>query len=283
MILGIDVSKWQKEMDWSVAWAAGANYAFIRAGSISTSGVPYTDYQFETNAKIAPDYMPVGFYWYMRPQFDPAAQAEYFCNLIKDKKFSMPPVLDLEDTGGLSAAEITEAAKIFIIEVFVRLDVWCLLYSRGLWLNDNTIDDEIWDFVELWAARYKDDLTGPWSDGYAKPDNFDNWRFWQKSAGGNGRGAEFGAKSASIDIDYFNGDQEAFDAYVGAPPVVAEQIRVTYWRGSVLRDIPDGEFVTIAKPGEVLQVQDEGIDGSGKEWWQVASGLWIPKSQVEIL
>ena len=56
-------------------------------------------HQFETNARVAPDHMPVGYYWYFRPQFDPAAQAEYFCNLIKDKKFSLPPVLDLETDG----------------------------------------------------------------------------------------------------------------------------------------------------------------------------------------
>ena len=64
MIEGIDVSKWQLVMDWMKAKSAGAQFSFIRAGSISIGGTLYTDYQFERNAEIAPDFMPVGFYWY---------------------------------------------------------------------------------------------------------------------------------------------------------------------------------------------------------------------------
>jgi len=219
MILGIDVSKWQLGMDWPKAKSAGAKFAFIRAGSISsTTGIPYTDYQFETNARIAPDYMPVGYYFYFRPQWPADEQAEYFCNLIKDKRQLLPPVLDLESSWGKSAVQITEAAKIFITQVYVRLNVWPLLYSRGAWLNRYTADDAVWDFVDLWCARYAN-LDGPWGDGYYKPDNFDDWMFWQFSAGGNGRGAEFGGKCKSIDLNYFNGDQAAFQAYIQVEPV----------------------------------------------------------------
>jgi len=214
-LLGIDISKWQLEMDWPKAKAGGAAYAFIREGSIgAASGIPYTDYQFDRNARLAPDYFPVGYYWYFRPQHDADEQAEYFCNLIRGRGALMPPVLDLESSWGMSPAKITEAAKIFIMGVYTRLDVWPLLYSRGAWLNTYTVDDAVWDFVDLWCARYKSSLTGPWSDGYYKPDNFDDWKFWQFSAGGNGRGAEFGAKSKSIDLNYFNGDQAAFDKYI---------------------------------------------------------------------
>ncbi len=213
---GIDVSKWQGQMDWAKARSAGAKYAFVRAGSISTGGVAYTDYQFDRNSQVAPDYFPVGFYWYFRPQFDPAAQAEYFCNLIKDKKFLLPPVLDLEDDGGLSMAQLTEAAKIFICEVYARLEKWSLLYSRSVWLNANALEDDVWDFVEYWCARYKAGLTGPWSDGYCIPLFFDDWRFWQWTSSGDG--AAFGARSRSIDLNYFNGDQAAFDEYVRVEP-----------------------------------------------------------------
>ena len=50
------------------------------------------------------------------------------------------------------------------------------------------------------------------------PSNFDTWVFWQFSADGNGRGPEFGASSKSIDLNYFNGDLAAFNAYIGEPP-----------------------------------------------------------------
>jgi GH25 family lysozyme M1 (1,4-beta-N-acetylmuramidase) len=43
-LLGTDVSKWQGDMNWEKADSAGANFAFIRAGSIDNiSGNCYTD------------------------------------------------------------------------------------------------------------------------------------------------------------------------------------------------------------------------------------------------
>jgi lysozyme len=229
MILGIDVSKWQKELDWLIASSAGARFAFIRAGSITlTGGNCYTDYQFERNAEIAPDYFPIGFYWYFRPYHDPIKQANYFCDLIKDKKWKLPPVLDLEEAGNLSPLGVTTAAGTFVLKVKERLNVLPLLYSRAYWLNKNTVPNDLMKLLGLWIARYtsKGKPWGnilPWPDSPGiKPRDYNGWRFWQKSAGGNGRGKEFGAvqpgASVSIDIDYFNGDQAALDSYAGEKP-----------------------------------------------------------------
>ncbi|MHC4336115.1 MAG: glycoside hydrolase family 25 protein [Planctomycetota bacterium] len=163
MLLGVDVSKWQGEMEWQRAADAGAKFAFIRAGSISVGGTLYTDYHYMRNVTLAPDHFPVGCYWYFRPQHDPVSQADYFCDLLDGEAWIMPPVLDLETDGGLSMAGVTQAAKSFILQVYNRLQVWPLLYSRSLWLNANVNEDEIWDYVEYWCARYKAGLTGPWS------------------------------------------------------------------------------------------------------------------------
>jgi len=265
MLLGIDVSKWQLEMGWHKARSAGARYAFIRAGSISsTGGECYTDYQFERNARIAPDYFPIGFYWYFRPNHDPVGQANYFCSLIRDKRALLPPVLDLETSGELSAQEVTDAAKQFICQVYCRLNVWCLLYSRAIWLNKNTISDDIWAMVDLWVARYIN-LSGPWSDGKCKPRDFDQWRLWQKSAGGNGLGPKFGAKSRSIDIDYFNGDQAAFDKYAGK--AVSGLVRVTSPLATSLRSSPEGAAIGASWRGAVWPVVEKTGDYYKVEGW----------------
>lgn len=225
MLLGVDVSKWQGEMDWQKCFDAGARFAFIRAGSINnTTGECYTDYQFERNAAIAPEYLPVGFYWYFRPNHDPIYQADYFFDLIKDKDQWLPSVEDLESSGGLSAARVTNISAEFVLRLNEHSGELPLLYSRAYWLNRNTIPDDLMKLLELWIARYtsKGKPWGnilPWPDspGY-KPRDYDDWKFWQFSADGNGRGAEFGAESNSIDLDYFNGDQAAFDAYIDKPP-----------------------------------------------------------------
>ncbi len=219
---GIDVSKWQGIMDWVKAKSAGAQYAFIRAGAVSTVGIKYQDYQFTRNSEIAPDLMPVGYYWYFRPQFDPVGQADYFCDLIEDKRWELPPVLDWEFIPpSMSPAANTKAAGDFALHVNERLGVLPIVYSRGAWLNANTVTDPFLSMLDLWVARYT--VRGkPWGNVFdyksVTPRDYDTWRFWQWSAGGNGRGAEFGAQSKSIDLDRFNGDQTAFDRYVGVVP-----------------------------------------------------------------
>jgi lysozyme len=281
MLLGIDVSKWQLEQNWHKARSAGARFAFIRAGSITTySGRCYTDYQFERNAKLAPDYMPIGFYWYFRPQHDPIKQANYFCDLISNKRYLMRPVLDLENAGDtidgkkMTPSQITHAAKLFIIRVYERLGIWCLLYSRSLWLNENTIADEIWKMVDYWVARYKK-LTGPWSDGACIPRDHKTWRFWQFSAGGNGRGPEFGAKSRSIDLDYFNGDEAAFAEYIGEvdSPLL---VKVTSALAASLRSGPEGMAIGATWRGAIWPVVGISED---KQYYRVEA--WIKVDKVE--
>jgi lysozyme len=272
VLLGIDVSKWQKEMDWHKARSAGARFGFVRAGSCnSITGHCYTDYQFDRNARIAPDFFPIGFYWYFRPQHDPVAQANYFCSLIRGQRFLLPPVMDLESTGELSAQEVTDAAAVFIYQVYSRITAWCLLYSRAIWLNTNTKPNDIWDLVDLFIARYIN-LSGPWSDGKCQPRDFDKWRFWQKSAGGNGLGSRYGAKSRDIDIDYFNGDQSAFDSYVGvnSPALV----KVTSTLAASLRSGPEGSAIGATWRGSVWPV----VDVSG-DFYKVEG--WLHKSKVE--
>jgi lysozyme len=273
---GIDVSKWQVIMSWHKARSAGARFAFIRAGSISTGGQCYKDYQFDRNSEIAPEFMPVGYYWYFRPQFDPAAQAAYFCNLIKDKPQSLPPVLDLENVGypRCSPAKITRVAKVFAAEVFNRLNKWVLLYSRAMWLNENTLTDGIWELMDLWIARYKPGLSSPWSDNTCIPRDWDDWKFWQHSAGGNGRGAEFGAQSKSIDLNYFNGDLAAFESYLGisAPRLV----RVTAPLAVSVRSGPGGAAIGATWRGAEWKVN--GLSGNG-HYYKVEG--WLPKDKVE--
>ena len=272
MLLGIDVSKWQGDLDWHKARSAGARYAFIRAGSCSeVQGTIYTDYKFERNARIAPDFFPIGFYWYFRPNHDPIKQANYFCSLIRDKRYLLPPVVDLESSGGMAPNEITDAAKAFIHQVYARINAWCILYSRALWLNANTVSDDVWDLVDLWVARYIN-LSGPWSDGKCKPRDFDQWKFWQKSAGGNGLGPRFGAKSRSIDINYFNGDQSAFDSYAGVAP--GGLVRVTSTLAASLRSSPEGSAIGATWRGAIWPVKEKAGD-----YYKVEG--WLHKDKVE--
>ena len=230
MILGVDVSKWQGEMSWEVTAAAGAQFAFVRAGSIdNVSGNCYTDYQFVRNASFAPEHMATGYYWYFRPNHDATKQANYFCDLIENEEQSLPPVLDLETSGNKTPLQVTNASATFIARVYERLLKWPIVYSRSYFLHDQTVDHPLFHECDLWVARYTLNAK-PWGNpgDYAKtkPPYWDDWKFWQYIANSN-RAEEFGGEGPpggddDIDLNYFNGDEATFNAYINKPQPPAQ-------------------------------------------------------------
>jgi lysozyme len=218
---GIDVSKWNGEMDWRKAKLAGCSFVFIRAGSIdNVTGQCYTDTQFRRNADQAPAHLPaVGYYWYYRPNHDPVKQAIYYVDLLRTAKWNLPPVIDVETAGGVSCSVLASRLAQMVNCLASDLGVKPIIYTRASFWNVSVNAHPLWPNLDLWIARYKA-LDGPWSDGLYKPRDWDAWRFWQCSADNNRRGVEFGAPrppaaDADMDINFFNGDVPALYAYAG--------------------------------------------------------------------
>lgn len=178
---GIDVSKWQGQMDWNQAYNAGARFAFIRAGSIDNiSGQCYEDYQFRRNAEIAPDYMPCGFYWYMRPNHDPVKQADYFTNLLAKHapKQKLDAVCDIEVPG--KADKVREFCEQSVSMIYSNLNtVKYLLTGDKEWMAQ----------YRLWLADWDafGNVIPPWEE----------WIVWQ--TGPKQNGFLYGAQSNAID------------------------------------------------------------------------------------
>lgn len=220
MILGVDVSFWQGLMDWQICQEAGARFAFIRAGSCNNvTGRCYEDFLFKENAEDAT--VPFGFYWYFRPNHNPTVQADYFCNLIKDIDWRMLPVMDIESTGGKNPGEVGDAAAEFVSRIYTKLDTWPLIYTRGYFWNDKVNYRSVFDECDLWVARYTS-KDKPWDNlgDHAKlaPNYWTDWTFWQYTSQGDavtygGPGPPSG--DDDIDLNRFNGDEDAFNEYVG--------------------------------------------------------------------
>lgn len=225
MIPGIDVSYWQGLWDWDISVEKDIKFAFIRAGSITnTTGVCYEDYLFRENAEAAPSKLPVGFYWYFRPQHSPTKQADYFCDLIVPEDWLLPPVIDIETSGGLSPAACGDACAEFIGRVYERTTVWPIIYTRGYFWNDHVNYRTIFDECDLWIARYTSKAK-PWDNPgdsvkYA-PNYWTEWKFWQWIADSN-KAVELGGPGPpsgddDVDLNWFNGDEAKFCEYIGAP------------------------------------------------------------------
>ena len=213
-IIGVDSSVWQGNHDWEKCKAAGARFAFIRAGSINkNTGVMYSDYKFLRNAELCN--IPHGFYWFMRPKFSGREQAKYFLDLIGHTDRTFAPVLDIE-VSGASYDTIRRNTLDFCLEVKDQLNIWPIIYTRATWWNP-VIGSNTWaQNCLLWVARYHSGIEGPWSDNDRyRPCCWDDWTFWQWSADGNNRGAEFGAESDDIDLNRFNGSEQDFAHLTG--------------------------------------------------------------------
>jgi GH25 family lysozyme M1 (1,4-beta-N-acetylmuramidase) len=229
--LGIDLSHWQGSVNWQTALNAGAKFAVIRAGSItSNTGEVYTDYRWNENIANAPPvyreyYNSLGCpalasYWYFRPNWSRAAQAYHWHTLINPHPLKKH-YLDVEETGGLSPTLLADRIKNMLDVMQDTMGMAFGIYTRASFWNTYVQQRSYWSDYDLWIARY-DKLTHPWGDGKYVPRDWLDWSLWQWSADGNYRGSEFGASSPHIDLNYFNGDEAALKEYFDIVEIVPE-------------------------------------------------------------
>lgn len=204
MILGIDVSWWQGEVNWLTAEQAGAEFAFIRAGSAnSVTGNPYTDFALATH--LMDCHLPRGFYWYFRPNHTPVEQANYFADLLLGERNDLGLVCDIENSAGLLPGDLQNRIKTFLDTLEARGHS-PIIYTRASFWNFAVGNPSWASQYPLWCARYTTfgdtpTMSGPWADGRFKPSSWDQWEYWQFSADGNGLGSRFGVESGSIDLN----------------------------------------------------------------------------------
>jgi lysozyme len=94
-IHGIDVSKWQGDIDWNQVRASGVKFAWIKA----TEGGDHADAKFQQNwdaAKAAG--VPRGAYHFAYWCRTPAEQMAWFEKNVPYNPQALPPVLDVEAT-----------------------------------------------------------------------------------------------------------------------------------------------------------------------------------------
>lgn len=114
---GIDVSRYQGNIDWAKVKASGMTFVFIKA----TEGQTYTDPNYQKNVigALAAGLM-VGTYHFFRATSTDGAKAEaaHYANTLNKvggaKALQLPPVMDYENNpGNLSKAQMNTVAKAF--------------------------------------------------------------------------------------------------------------------------------------------------------------------------
>ncbi|MCB0525338.1 MAG: glycoside hydrolase family 25 protein [Lewinellaceae bacterium] len=192
---GIDVSKWQSRVDWARVKAMKVgkvriSFAFIKA----TEGSWMEDPQFDRNwINAKKNGIIRGAYHYFLPNISAKDQALKFTKTVKLRSGDLPPVVDVEEENGMTAAQIRMYTKEFLNLLQKHYKVKPILYTNKDFYKRFFAKNEAFKDYLFWIAHYHvADLEMP-DDG--------NWHFWQHSDRGNVNGI-----NEPVDFNVFNGD-----------------------------------------------------------------------------
>ena len=188
-LIGIDVSKWQKDIDFDKLEQQNVEFIFIKiAGQREIDGEITLDPKFKENIEEANKRnIKVGlyFYSYAKTPNEAKKQAQYIVKKIKKYKVELPIAFDWENwteynSFNLSFNSLNNIAAAFIEEI-EKNGYESLLYTSEYYL------DTIWfaqDYNNVWVAKYGD------------LEYRDNYKLWQLCSDGKIDGID-----AYIDID----------------------------------------------------------------------------------
>ena len=167
---GIDISKWNKEIDYSKLKEQGIEFAIIRCGYGKQSN--QKDELFEQHyANLKANGIKVGcyLYSYCNAEENAKLEAENCLNFIKGKEFDLPVFYDLEDkvTKHLGKEKITNIALKFC-EIIRNAGYKAGVYANLDWFK-NYIDVKKLDNCYIWLAQ--------WADTHSADFRVDFWQY----------------------------------------------------------------------------------------------------------
>ena len=176
--LGIDVSKWNGNIDWNAVKNSGVSYVIIRCGYRgSTTGAMIEDPKFKTNIQGALNAgLKVGIYFFSQAvnEVEAVEEASMTIGLIKKYKISYPVFLDVEASGG-RADNIDRNTRTQVIKAYCETiknsGYTPGVYANKTWLNSYMNAGEL-NSYKIWLAQYN---TAPTYSG-----KFDMWQYSSK-------------------------------------------------------------------------------------------------------
>ena len=180
--LGIDVSKWNGNINWTAVKNSGVSFVIIRCGYRgSSTGVMVEDPKFKTNIKGATDAgLKVGIYFFSQAISDVEAveEASMTIGLIKSYKISYPVFLDVEDSGG-RGDRIDSNTRTAVIKAFCET-IKNSGYTAGVYANKSWLSGKMnvgsLSAYKIWLAQYN---TQPTYSG-----KYDLWQYSSKGSVG---------------------------------------------------------------------------------------------------
>jgi len=178
--MGIDVSKWNGNINWTAVKNSGVSFVIIRCGYRgSSTGVMVEDPKFKTNIKGATDAgLKVGIYFFSQAITDVEAveEASMTIGLIKNYKISYPVFLDVEDSGG-RGDRIDSNTRTAVIKAYCET-LKNSGYTAGVYANKSWLSGKMnvgsLSAYKIWLAQYN---TQPTYSG-----KYDMWQYSSKGS-----------------------------------------------------------------------------------------------------
>ncbi len=292
-VIGIDVSRYNGDVNYQTTWDAGGKFVISKAGGCYTNiNEFYPDDKFSRNVVEAPKIFKVfGVYFYFMVKYDPIAQANFFADLVIPhlSSITLPLWCDFEEnTTDLSPSVCTDKIFTFKDTLECKTERKMGMYTRMEFFNRSVSRSDEWKKIPLWPARYKEGLTSPWSDGYFEPLDWplDAWDFWQHSADGNNLGTTYGAPpppygDRDMDLNYFQGTYENLLKYAGISTIPLI-VRIKSTNGVVIRASANGKIIG-SNPYDTKFIVDEEIIKNDVKWYRSGGSVFLASSAEEIV
>lgn len=193
-VRGLDISHYQGEIDWNKLRNAQiqgrpVSFIFVKA----TEGTNIWDENFNQNFHNARKNDIVrGAYHYFSPYTSGKAQAKYFCKMVQLEENDLPPVLDVEEMGKCTTAQLQREVLNWMKIVEKHYGITPILYT-GYKFRTSYLNTPEFDKYPYWIAHYYVDSLEYKGD----------WAFWQHTDVGKVDGIK-----GNVDINVFKGDYQ---------------------------------------------------------------------------
>ena len=215
-VYGIDISHFQKDIDWNnLALYCDKNgnvysnspkeknfmqpvfFAYMKA----TEGATIKDEMFSVRMTEAERHGIVkGAYHFLHLGSTIDAQLQNFLETATWTHGDLPPALDVEVENEINmyGVEVLQSMTLeWLQKVEERMGVRPVIYTRES-IRNKYLNDSRFKKYQFWIARYSD----------KGPDVFD-WQIWQKTEKG-----QINGHNGNIDIDLFRGNYDSFKKYI---------------------------------------------------------------------
>ena len=159
-VLGIDVSKWNGNIDWAAVKNSGVSYVIIRCGYRgSTTGALIEDPMFRQNIQGASNAgIKVGIYFFTQAvnEVEAVEEASMVLGLIKGYNISYPVFLDVEPSGGRAdgiSVETRTAVCNAFCQTIQNSGYKAGIYANKTWFNEK-INTPALTGYKIWLAQY---------------------------------------------------------------------------------------------------------------------------------